>query len=162
MKYSYVDTPIGRMLVTRDEQGITGLDLPNGRRPRRVLADWQRDDAAFEDVRTQLTEYFAGMRREFDLPLHMIGAAFQRRVWEALCAIPYGETTSYGKIAAAIGEPGSARAVGAANGQNPVPIIVPCHRVIGADGSLTGYGGGLPTKRWLLEHEGAQAGLFAV
>lgn len=162
MKYSYVESPIGRMLVTRDERGITGLDLPNSRQPRRVRAEWERDDTAFDDVRTQLAEYFAGERREFDLPLHMIGAAFQRRVWEALCAIPYGETTSYGKIAAAIGEPGSARAVGAANGQNPVPIIVPCHRVIGADGSLTGYGGGLPTKRWLLEHEGAQTGLFAV
>jgi methylated-DNA-[protein]-cysteine S-methyltransferase len=162
MKYSYIESPIGRMLVTRDEQGITGLDLPEGRHPRRVRPGWQRDDAAFEDVRTQLGEYFAGTRREFDLPLHMIGAPFQRRVWETLCAIPYGETTSYGKIAAALGDPGSARAVGAANGQNPVPIIVPCHRVIGADGSLTGYGGGLPTKRWLLDHEAAQTGLFAL
>jgi methylated-DNA-[protein]-cysteine S-methyltransferase len=162
MKYTTIDSPIGALLVARDGEGITALLLPEGRRPARPAPDWQRDDAAFDDVRTQLDEYFAGARTTFDLPLHMIGNAFQRRVWEALLDIPCGETRSYGAVANAIGAPGAARAVGAANGQNPIALIVPCHRVIGADGSLTGYGGGLPTKRWLLDHEATQAGLFAV
>jgi methylated-DNA-[protein]-cysteine S-methyltransferase len=160
-RYTVIDSPIGALLVARDEEGIVALLLPHGRRPAAPAPDWVRDDGAFDDVRGQLGEYFAGTRTGFDLPLHLRGTGFQRRVWEALLTIPCGETTSYGAIAAAIGEPGAARAVGAANGQNPVAIIVPCHRVVGADGSLTGYGGGLPTKRWLLGHEAAQAGLFA-
>ena len=162
MKYSYLKTPLGDMLVTRDDDGITGLDLPRSRYPRRVHADWERDDAAFEDIRTQLGEYFAGERQEFDLPLNLGGSPFQSLVWNALIDIPYGETTSYGKVAVAIGHPDGPRAVGLANGQNPVPIIVPCHRVIGADGSLTGYGGGLDAKRWLLDHEARHAGLTLV
>jgi methylated-DNA-[protein]-cysteine S-methyltransferase len=117
-----------------------------------------RDDAAFAEVRTQLNEYFAGTRTEFDVPLNAAGSAFQKRVWAALMTIPYGETTSYGKIAAGIGAPDAARAVGLANGQNPIPLIVACHRVIGADGSLTGYGGGLDAKRWLLAHEAQHCG----
>ncbi len=161
MKFSYLDTPLGRMLVTRDDAGITGLDLPASSHQRHVGADWVRDDAAFDDIRTQLGEYFAGTRQQFDLPLHPRGSAFQRRVWAALTEIPYGETTSYGKVAAAIGHPDGARAVGLANGQNPIPIIVPCHRVIGADGSLTGYGGGLPAKQFLLSLEATHSGLFA-
>lgn len=159
MRYSYLDTPLGRMLVTRDEGGITGLDLPASARPRQVHDDWVRDDAAFDDVRGQLEQYFDGTRREFDLPLNPRGSTFQRRVWAALTEIPYGETTSYGKVAAAIGHPDGARAVGLANGQNPVPIVVPCHRVIGANGSLTGYGGGLPAKQFLLSLEAANSGL---
>ena len=159
MKYTYIDSPIGALLVTRDEGGVTGLDLPAARYPRRIGDDWERDDAAFDDVRTQLNEYFAGTRQQFDLPLNAQGNAFQRAVWQTLSEIPYGETTSYGKVAASIGHPDGARAVGVANGQNPIPIIVPCHRVIGADGSLTGYGGGLPAKRWLLDHEARHAGL---
>ena len=151
--YTVIESPIGPLLVARDDGGITALLLPHGRRPARPAADWLRDDAAFDDIRTQLAEYFAGERTSFDVPLHMLGSAFQRRVWTQLLRIPCGETTSYGAIAAAVG--GSPRAVGAANGQNPIAIIVPCHRVIGADGSLTGYGGGLHRKRWLLEHEGA-------
>jgi methylated-DNA-[protein]-cysteine S-methyltransferase len=162
MKYTYIDSPIGALLVTRDEGGITGLDLPKARYPRRIQDDWERDDAAFGDVRTQLSEYFAGTRQQFDLPLNARGNAFQHEVWQALSEIPYGETTSYGKVAASIGHPDGARAVGVANGQNPIPIVVPCHRVIGADGSLTGYGGGLPAKRWLLDHEARQAGLTLV
>lgn len=162
MKYTYIDSPIGKLLVTRDEGGITGLDLPTARYPRQIHDDWERDDTAFDDVRTQLDEYFAGTRQHFELPLNAGGNAFQRTVWEALTEIPYGQTTSYGKVAAAVGHPDGARAVGVANGQNPIPIIVPCHRVIGADGSLTGYGGGLPTKRWLLDHEAHHAGLTLV
>jgi len=161
MRYTYLGSPLGELLVVRDEAGITGLYLPAGRHPVRVAPEWVRDDAAFDDVRVQLEEYFAGRRRTFDLPLHPAGTAFQQRVWAALLDIPYGETTSYGKTAAAIGSPTASRAVGLANGQNPIPIIVPCHRVIGANGSLTGYGGGLDAKRWLLAHESGQAGLFA-
>ncbi|MEO6886898.1 MAG: methylated-DNA--[protein]-cysteine S-methyltransferase [Jatrophihabitantaceae bacterium] len=162
MRYTYFDSPLGELLLTRDDVGLTGLYLPTGRhgatKPR---ADWTRDDDAFEDARTQLTEYFAGERIAFELPLHAAGSAFQHRVWDALCDIPYGQTASYGKTAAAVGVPDGARAVGLANGQNPISIIVPCHRVIGADGSLTGYGGGLPAKRWLLSHEATHSGLFA-
>jgi len=154
MRYSYLDSPLGALLVVRDDGGLTGLYLPSGRHPVTVAPDWIRDDAAFEDVSTQLAEYFAGRRRMFELPLHPSGTAFQQRVWAALLDIPYGETTSYGKTAAAIGTPTAARAVGLANGQNPISIIVPCHRVVGANGSLTGYGGGLDAKRWLLSHDG--------
>jgi methylated-DNA-[protein]-cysteine S-methyltransferase len=162
MKYTHIDSPIGALLVTRDEGGVTGLDLPKARYPRQIQDDWERDDAAFDDVRGQLGEYFAGTRQQFDLPLNARGNAFQHAVWQALTDIPYGETTSYGKVAASIGHPDGARAVGVANGQNPIPIIVPCHRVIGADGSLTGYGGGLPAKRWLLDHEAHHAGFTLV
>jgi methylated-DNA-[protein]-cysteine S-methyltransferase len=161
-KYTTIDSPVGELLVARDEEGITALLLPHGKKPARPGSDWVRDDTAFDDVRTQLGEYFTGERSRFELPLHMIGSDFQKRVWTGLLGIPCGETTSYGALAAAIGAPGAARAVGLANGQNPIAIIVPCHRVIGADGSLTGYGGGLPTKQWLLSHEQRQAELFAV
>jgi methylated-DNA-[protein]-cysteine S-methyltransferase len=159
--YTYLDSPLGDLLAVRDELGLTGLYLPTGKRPMAVRPEWTRDDGAFDDVRTQLAEYFAGGRQEFDLPLNAAGTAFQKRVWAALVEIPYGETTSYGKTAAAVGAPEAARAVGLANGQNPISIIVPCHRVVGADGSLTGYGGGLDAKRWLLGHEASHAGLFA-
>jgi methylated-DNA-[protein]-cysteine S-methyltransferase len=160
-KYTTIDSPIGPLLVARDDVGITALLLPSGRRPARPTLDWERDDTAFDDVRSQLGEYFAGTRTTFDLPLHMVGSTFQRRVWTELLTIPCGETTSYGAIAEAIGAPGAARAVGLANGQNPIAVIVPCHRVIGANGSLTGYGGGLPMKKWLLNHERNQLELFA-
>jgi methylated-DNA-[protein]-cysteine S-methyltransferase len=164
MRYTYISSPLGDLLAVRDDVGLTGLYLPTGKRPKAVDPAWQRDDDAFDDVRTQLAEYFDGTRQEFDLPLHASGSAFQQRVWAALCDIPYGETTSYGKTAAAVGAPDAARAVGLANGQNPISIVVPCHRVVGANGSLTGYGGGLPAKQWLLQHEAAHAapvGLFA-
>jgi methylated-DNA-[protein]-cysteine S-methyltransferase len=161
-KYTTIDSPVGELLVARDEEGITALLLPHGKKPARPGSGWVRDDTAFDDVRRQLGEYFAGERSTFELPLHMIGSDFQKRVWTGLLGIPCGATTSYGALAAAIGAPGAARAVGLANGQNPIAIIVPCHRVIGADGSLTGYGGGLPTKQWLLTHEQRQAELFAV
>src|SRR5581483_3466937 len=121
--------------------GITSLLLPSGRRAADPAPSWVRDDAGFDDVRGQLGEYFAGTRTSFELPLHLLGTPFQRRVWQALLEIPCGETRSYGQLAVQLGAPGAARAVGAANGQNPVAIVVPCHRVIGAAGSLTGYGG---------------------
>jgi methylated-DNA-[protein]-cysteine S-methyltransferase len=162
IRYTVLDSPLGAMPCARDDEGIITLLLPHGRAGADPAPDWVRDDTAFDDVRTQLGEYFAGTRTTFDLPLHLIGSAFQRKVWAGLLEIPCGETTSYGELAVAIGVPGAARAVGLANGQNPVPIIVPCHRVIGANGSLTGYGGGLDAKRWLLTHEAAQAGLFAL
>jgi methylated-DNA-[protein]-cysteine S-methyltransferase len=156
-----IASPLGDLLLARDDLGLTALLLPTGKRPAVPAGAWTRDDGAFDDVRAQLGEYFAGDRTEFELPLHPAGTPFQRRVWDALGAIPYGTTASYGATAAAIGAPGSARAVGLANGQNPISIIVPCHRVVGANGSLTGFGGGLPAKQWLLGHEAQHAGLFS-
>ena len=119
----------------------------------RVQADWDRDDNAFDDVVSQLEDYFAGRRREFDLPLAPAGTPFQQRVWRALLDIPYGETISYGELASRIGNKAASRAVGLANGSNPISIVIPCHRVIGANGKLTGYGGGLPIKQQLLALE---------
>jgi methylated-DNA-[protein]-cysteine S-methyltransferase len=161
MKYTYIPSPLGDLLAVRNDGGLTGLYLPTGKHPMAVRPGWERDDTAFDDVRGQLDEYFAGRRRTFELTLNAAGTSFQKRVWSALVDIPYGETTSYGKTAAAIGSPDAARAVGLANGQNPISIIVPCHRVVGANGSLTGYGGGLDAKRWLLAHEAAHSGIFA-
>jgi methylated-DNA-[protein]-cysteine S-methyltransferase len=159
--YTLIASPLGELVATRDEFGITGLYLPTGKNVVRPDDDWTRDDDAFDDLRVQLNEYFAGNRREFDLPLNARGTAFQKRVWSALRDIPYGETASYGATATAIGTPTASRAVGLANGQNPISIVVPCHRVVGADGSLTGYGGGIEAKRWLLAHEAGHVGLFA-
>lgn len=161
MLYTVVASPLGALFVSRDEVGLTGLYLPTGKNAITARPGWERDDRAFDDVRAQLEDYFAGDRQEFTLPLHAHGTAFQQRVWAALLEIPYGETASYGATAAAIGAPTASRAVGLANGQNPISIVVPCHRVVGADGSLTGYGGGLDAKRWLLWHEASHVGLFA-
>jgi methylated-DNA-[protein]-cysteine S-methyltransferase len=157
MLYSTLSTPIGELVLTADPDGaITGLHLPN--HPPDTTG-WTRDDALLEPAVRQLGEYFAGERTEFDLPLRPTGAPFQLQVWAALLNIPYGETASYGEIAREIGHPTAFRAVGAANGQNPIAIIVPCHRVIGSNGSLTGYGGGLPTKRALLDLEAGRTAL---
>jgi methylated-DNA-[protein]-cysteine S-methyltransferase len=157
MRYSTLPTPIGELVLTADPDGaLTRLHLPN--RPPDT-SGWERDDALLEPVLRQLAEYFAGERTEFDVPLRPTGAPFQLQVWAALLKIPYGETASYGEIAREIGHPTAFRAVGAANGQNPIAIIVPCHRVIGSNGSLTGYGGGLPTKRALLDLEAGRAAL---
>jgi methylated-DNA-[protein]-cysteine S-methyltransferase len=158
-RWTAIESPLGLLSVARDDVGVTALLLPRG--SIAVTADWTRDDEGFADVRTQLDEYFAGHRTDFDLPLHPSGTPFQQRVWAALRTIPYGETASYGEVAAAIGNPSAFRAVGAANGQNPISIVVPCHRVIGSHGALTGYGGGLDAKRWLLSHEAAHTGIFA-
>ena len=152
--WTMLDSPLGPLLMTAGETGISGLymdtDLEGHIGPG---ADWVEDAARFEEARRQLDEYFAGHRAEFDLPLSPRGTAFQREVWAALRTIPYGEVRSYGQIAAQIGRPGASRAVGLANGRNPISVIVPCHRVIGASGALTGYGGGLPRKRLLLDLE---------
>jgi methylated-DNA-[protein]-cysteine S-methyltransferase len=152
-RYTTIGSPIGALLLAGDEHALHGLWMQDGARPRRPAPGWQRDDGAFPAVREQLAEYFAGERTAFDLPLAMEGTPFQRQVWAALREIPYGETRSYGELARALGSPDAARAVGLANGRNPISVIVPCHRVIGADGSLTGFGGGLARKRVLLELE---------
>lgn len=151
--FATVDSPIGELLLTGDGRALHGLWMQDAGRPRRPGPGWRRGDAAFAAVREQLAEYFAGERTAFDLPLAFAGTAFQQLVWAALREIPYGETMSYGELARRLGKPDAARAVGLANGRNPIAVIVPCHRVIGADGSLTGFGGGLERKRLLLELE---------
>jgi methylated-DNA-[protein]-cysteine S-methyltransferase len=153
LTYTTTDSPIGELLLVGDGESLHCLSMQDGRRPMRVDKGWERRDDAFGDVRRQLEEYFAVARRNFDVPLSLHGNEFERRVWSALREIGYGETASYGEIAARIGAPTAARAVGLANGRNPIAVIVPCHRVIGADGSLTGYGGGLERKRLLLDLE---------
>lgn len=145
-------SPIGVLVLTASESALTGVYFPNG---RRVQVGKDGDSAVLRATARQLSEYFAGKRMSFDLPLAAAGTPFEQRVWSLLREIPYGTTTSYGELARRLGGPNEARAVGAANGKNPIPIIVPCHRVIGASGDLTGFGGGLDRKRWLLEHEGA-------
>ncbi len=159
--YTTMDSPLGELLLASDGERLQRLDMREGKRPIRIGSHWERRDAAFARARAQLEEYFAGERREFDLPLSLSGNPFELRVWAELRRIPYGETVSYGEIARRIGDPGAARAVGLANGRNPVAVIVPCHRVIGADGSLTGYGGGLERKRYLLDLEAGVAPLLA-
>jgi methylated-DNA-[protein]-cysteine S-methyltransferase len=162
-----VATPVGPILVAESDGSLLAVHFEDGRRRRRLDPAWRRVEPDVLPAAVQLSEYFAGTRRTFDVRLAPQGTPFQRRVWDAVAAIRYGETRSYGAIAAAIGSPNAVRAVGAANGQNPWPIVVPCHRVIGADGSLTGYGGGLRVKRALLEFErgipwrGPTATLFA-
>jgi methylated-DNA-[protein]-cysteine S-methyltransferase len=153
MLYTTITSPIGELLLAGDGQCLTRLSMQQGRHPVSPAPDWQRDDAAFPEVRQQLAEYFAGTRRRFEVPLELRGNPFEQRVWAALLDIPYGETASYGAVAHRIGRPDASRAVGLANGRNPVAVIVPCHRVIGADGSLTGYGGGLERKRAVLDLE---------
>ena len=150
-----IASPCGELIAISDGESLTSLEFP-GRGPSPSGAT--RDDGPFREVRAQLDAYFAGERRAFDLPLAADGTPFQRDVWAALVAIPYGATTSYGELARAIGRPAAVRAVGAANGANPIAIVVPCHRVIGKDGTLTGYGGGLPRKRLLLALEARVAG----
>lgn len=156
--YSVLESPIGELLLTGDGASLSGIWMQSQRHDWPRLRSGRRDDAAFAATRAQLAAYFAGERTTFELPLAAHGTPFQHRVWDALCAIPYGATTSYGELARRIGQSGAARAVGLANGSNPLPIVVPCHRVIGADGSLTGFGGGLERKRWLLAHEARHAG----
>jgi methylated-DNA-[protein]-cysteine S-methyltransferase len=158
--YTTIDSPIGELLLLSDDgRSLSGLYMQDGRKPRTIGADWVSSSAPFAEVKRQLEEYFAGARTSFDVPLAPRGAPFEREVWHALEEIPYGETVSYGEIAHRVGQPTAARAVGLANGRNPISVIVPCHRVIGADGSLTGYGGGLERKRLLLELESGQGRL---
>lgn len=150
-----IDSPVGRLLLAGDGESLIHLGFQSGPRPQARAGGWVADAAPFGAAIGQLGEYFAGRRHRFDLPLAPRGTEFQRRVWRALTEIPYGTTIAYGELARRIGQPGASRAVGLANGANPLPIVVPCHRVIGANGSLTGFGGGLPIKRKLLALEGA-------
>jgi methylated-DNA-[protein]-cysteine S-methyltransferase len=150
MYYCYFVTPIGELLLAGEQDSLSTIGFPQGSMRRDPEPDWIYNEQPFATVRSQLTEYFAGTRKHFDVPLDLHGTEFQISVLEALQQIPYGETTSYGAIARQIGRPKAMRAVGAANGWNPIPIIVPCHRVIGSSGDLTGFGGGLDTKKALL------------
>ena len=147
---SLVDSPLGPIRILATEAAVTSVWLP----PLDASDVPFGDHAVHQQAACELGEYFAGARTSFDLPLAPRGTEFQQAVWRALRTIPFGETRSYADIARALGQPTATRAVGAANGKNPIAIVVPCHRVIGADGSLTGYAGGLPTKAWLLRHEG--------
>jgi methylated-DNA-[protein]-cysteine S-methyltransferase len=151
--YTTIDSPIGELLLVGDGEALARLSMQDGRHPVAINPEWMRRDEPFREVIEQLTEYFDGTRHAFDVPLELAGNPFELRVWRALCEIPYGETVSYGQLANTIGEPAAARAVGLANSRNPIAVIVPCHRVIGADGTLTGYGGGLQRKRFLLDLE---------
>ncbi len=153
MKYRYVNSPIGALLLAGDDEGLKFVGFPEGKGQVQPQSEWKKDERAFKDVKKQLDEYFTGKRKTFDLKLAPSGTAFQREVLTALQQIPYGETRSYQDIASDVGRPRAVRAVGAANGRNPLPIIIPCHRVIGANGSLTGFGGGLPVKQYLLDLE---------
>lgn len=151
--YTYADSPVGPLLIAGDGERLHLISFPGGSRAQKPRRSWRRDNAAFAGTVDQLRAYFAGALTRFDLPLRLAGTPFQNAVWSALRDIPYGETVSYRALAGRIGRPTACRAVGAANGANPLPIVVPCHRVVGADGSLTGFGGGLKTKRALLDLE---------
>ena len=156
MLYTHIDSPVGPLLLASDNDGLRLIEFHAPRYAMQRDADWREgDNAVLRITRAQLDEYFAGKRRDFDLPLAPRGTDFQRNVWQTLATIPYGATISYAQLATRVGKPTAMRAVGAANGRNPLPIVLPCHRVIGADGSLTGFGGGLPTKEFLLKLEGA-------
>jgi methylated-DNA-[protein]-cysteine S-methyltransferase len=155
MYYRHHDSPLGPLFLAGDENGLQLLLMELDSRPWRIGEDWRQAGGELDDVCRQLDEYFAGRRRQFELRLAPRGTSFQQAVWQALQRIPYGRTCSYSDLAAAIARPQAVRAVGTANGANPLSIVIPCHRVIGRDGSLTGYAGGLPRKQLLLELEGA-------
>jgi methylated-DNA-[protein]-cysteine S-methyltransferase len=148
--YALHSSPIGEILLLGNGEALSGLYM----RGYDIRPEWRRDDAALAPAAAEISAYFAGELRDFSLAFALDGTPFQRRVWAELSKIPYGTTISYGELARRVGDPKASRAVGLANGRNPVSIVVPCHRVIGANGSLTGYGGGIERKRWLLEHEG--------
>jgi len=153
MYYCYMDTPIGELLLAGDEAALCLVGFPEGKMRREPEPDWIFSEKPFADARRQLGEYFDGKRRTFELPLRPSGTEFQLRVLDELQRIPYGRTLSYAEVAERIGSPKAVRAVGAANGRNPIPIVIPCHRVIGSDGGMTGFGGGIPTKKALLRLE---------
>jgi methylated-DNA-[protein]-cysteine S-methyltransferase len=157
--YAWMESPVGRLLLAADESGLRQLLFAEGRSAVRPRDEWQENDGALAEPMRQLTAYFAGTLRQFDLKVAPEGTPFQRRVWQELLAIPYGTTISYGELARRIGNPNASRAVGLANGANPISIVIPCHRVIGSNGTMTGYGGGLKNKEWLLALERGR-GLF--
>lgn len=156
--FSELDSPVGTLLLLGSDAALTGLYMQEQRHRPALPPGCERDDRPFRLVREQLRAYFAGKLRRFEVPLASHGSAFQRRVWRELLRIPFGATESYGELARRVGNPRASRAVGLANGKNPIGIIVPCHRVVGAGGALTGYGGGVERKKWLLEHERRHAG----
>jgi len=158
--YTTIKSPIGPLLLAGDDAGLRFVQFATSRRPQSPQPDWTEDKAPFKEVARQLDAYFKGKLKDFDLPLALDGTDFQLLVWRNLQKIPYGETVSYGQLAKRIGNPAAARAVGLANGSNPIPIIIPCHRVIGSNGDLTGFGGGLPVKKKLLALENRQLSLL--
>jgi methylated-DNA-[protein]-cysteine S-methyltransferase len=164
INYTYMESPVGRLLLAGDEEGIRLISFLEGKRPTKPQPGWRYHTEPLQRAVGQLSDYFAGHRRRFDLPLQLRGTPFQLAVWQALQDIPYGQTISYGELARRVGNPNGSRAVGLANGSNPIAIVVPCHRVIGSNGKLTGYGGGLENKETLLalerKHGAAQAALF--
>jgi methylated-DNA-[protein]-cysteine S-methyltransferase len=157
--YTWMESPTGKLLLAADDAGLRFLLFVNGRDSVKPRPHWREDPAPLRETVRQLRAYFAGELREFDLALAPEGPAFHQRVWRELCNIPYGETISYGQLAGRIGSPNASRAVGRANGANPISIVIPCHRVIGSNGKLTGYGGGLPNKELLLGLERDQLSL---
>lgn len=165
MSYTWMESPVGKLLLAADNLGLRHVIFSGGRELAEPRPDWcpnlKGDIAPLAETIRQLRAYFAGELHDFDLPLAPQGPAFHQRVWRALCKIPYGETISYGELARRVGSPNASRAVGRANGANPIAIVIPCHRVIGSNGKLTGYGGGLPRKEFLLGLERKQSSLFA-
>ena len=145
--YTYIDGPLGRICIQGDGQFVTGLFMPQHKHWRGPDASWRQSDESFAVVREQLADYFAGERQTFDVPLKLAGAPFQQRVWQELVRIPFGTTITYAELAQRVGKPTATRAVGNTNGRNPISIIVPCHRVIGSNGKLTGYAGGFEVKK---------------
>jgi len=163
VNYSYLESPVGTLLIAGDDEAIHYIYFPKNGRVEKPQPEWRESARGpVSEAMRQLGEYFAGARIEFDLPLAPEGTEFQRNVWRRLREIPFGETISYGELARRIGNPQASRAVGAANGSNPIPIVIPCHRVIGKNGKLTGFGGGLPVKEALLALETRQLRLAAV
>jgi len=162
LAFKSIDSPVGRLKLVASDKGLVAVLWQNGRPSRVRLDELAEDDQhpVLLKAERELGEYFAGKRKEFSVPLDMRGTAFQRNVWKALLTIPFGQTRSYGQLAKQLGNPNATRAVGAANGRNPLSIIVPCHRVIGSTGKLTGFGGGLETKAFLLNLEGSGSKLF--
>ncbi len=158
--YTTIESPVGPLLLVADESGLLGINFANGRKPPYVNPQWRDDAQPLHEPIRQLRAYFAGDLKSFDIKLAPEGTAFQLGVWKRLCEIPYGETISYGELARRLGNPNASRAVGLANGSNPIPIVIPCHRVIGSNGKLTGYGGGLPIKENLLALERRQLRLL--
>jgi methylated-DNA-[protein]-cysteine S-methyltransferase len=155
-----MESPTGRLLLAADDAGLRHVAFADGREPAAPRSQWREDATPLREAIRQLRAFFAGELRDFDLPLAPEGPAFHSRVWRELCNIPYGETISYGELARRIGSPNASRAVGRANGANPIAIVIPCHRVIGSNGKLTGYGGGLPRKELLLALERKQMPLL--
>jgi len=158
--YSYYDSPVGQLLLVGDGENVHRIEFPTTSRPVTQLASWKSNSAVFRTLTDQLDAYFDGSLKEFTVRVAADGSDFQRRVWDELQTIEYGQTRTYADIARSIGKPTACRAVGSANGRNPVSIIIPCHRVIGTNGKLTGYAGGISTKQWLLSHEAGEQSLF--